>query len=190
MNRSVKIIAVPLLALAAGGLAHADDGALRRYELPNLDSLELALPAGWLEEPDAPPGGGPLSIRFHPADGNAFEVFVTIESPEPTAPVVPDPVALREAVRDAAARVGARAVEDPIEIRHLQGGSGVGYYFEATDRAPQPEEFRVMHHGALQVGELTLWFTVLTQEAEDPAVALAISLLQQATHQRTGVDQR
>ena len=49
MIRSVKSLALLLLAFA-GGLALADDGSLRRYELPNLDTLELALPAGWQDE--------------------------------------------------------------------------------------------------------------------------------------------
>lgn len=189
MIRSVKSMTLLLLAFA-GGLALADDGSLRRYELPNLDTLELALPAGWQDETDVPPGGIPLTIRLYPAAGAPFEVFVTPESPEPTAGDVRDTEALREAVRDAALRIQAQAVEESIEIRRLQGGSGIGFYFTATDRAPQPEEFRNMNQGALQAGELTLWFTILSNDGQEAVVADALAMLQSAVHRRTGLDQR
>lgn len=189
MIRSVKPMAFLLLALS-GSLAVADDGGLRRFELPNLDTLELALPAGWQDETDVPPGGTPLTIRMYPAAGVPFEVFVTPESPEPTAGDVRDAEVLREAVRDAAARIQPQAVEESIEIRRLQGGNGIGFYFAATDRAPQPEEFRYMNQGALQTGELTLWFTILTNDGQEAVVTDALAMLQTAVHRRTGLDQR
>lgn len=190
MNRSVKSIALPLLAFAAGGLAAADDSRLRRYELPNLDTLELVLPEGWQDEMDVPPGGITLTVRLHPAEGAPFEVFLTPESPEPTAGEVQDIDALREAVRDAAERIRPQAVEESPEIRRLQGGSGIGFYFSATDRAPQPEEFRYMHQGGLQVGDITLWFTILTNDGQDAVVAEALAMLQTAVYRSTGLDQR
>lgn len=189
MNRSVKSLVLLLLAFA-GGAAVADDSLLRRYELPNLDTLELVLPAGWQDESDLPPGGVPLTIRLFPAEGAPFEVFVTPESPEPTAAGVRDSAALREAVRDAAERMRPQAVEEQIEIRRLQGGSGIGFYFSATDRAQQPEEFRYMNQGALQAGELTLWFTILTNDGQEAIVADALTMLQAAVHRSTGLDQR
>ena len=189
MIRSVKSTTLLLLAFASG-LVLADDGSLRRYELPNLDTLELALPAGWQDETDVPPGGIPLTIRLFPVTGAPFEVFVSPESPEPTTGDVRDAGALREAVRDAALRIQPQAVEESIEIRRLQGGSGIGFYFAATDRAPQPEEFRCMNQGALQAGELTLWFTILTNDGQEAIVTDALTMLQAAVHRRTGLDQR
>jgi len=185
MIRSVKSISILLLAFA-GGLAAADGSGLRRYELPNLDTLELALPTGWQDETDVPPGGIPLTIRLYPAAGAPFEVFVTPESPEPTAGDVRDTAASRRA----AVRIQPQAVEESIAIRRLQGGSGIGFYFAATDRAPQPEEFRYMNQGALQAGELTLWFTILTNDGQEAVVTDALAMLQTAVHRRTGLDQR
>jgi hypothetical protein len=114
---------------------------------------------------------------------------VTPESPEPTTGEVRDTEALREAIRDAALRIRPQAVEESIEIRRLQGGSGIGFYFAATDRAPQPEEFRYMNQGALQAGELTLWFTILTNDGQDTVAVEALAMLQAAVHRRTGHDQ-
>lgn len=190
MIRSLHSIALLLLALLAGRAALADDLRTQRYELPNLDTLELALPAGWVDSVDAPPGGVPLTIQLRPAEGPPFEVFVTPEWPEPTAPVARDADALRAAVRDAATRIQPQAVEASLEIRRLQGANGVGFYFAATDRNPFPDEFRYMNQGALLVGDLTLWFTVLTNDGQEGIVASALAMLQGAVHRGTGQDQR
>ncbi|MGE0031217.1 MAG: hypothetical protein AB7T20_08895 [Steroidobacteraceae bacterium] len=186
----MKATAAILLALAAAISARADEAPHRRYELPNLDTLEMILPGGWQDETDLPPGGTPLTIRLYPIEGARFEVFVTPESPEPTAGDVRDTEALREAVRDAAVRIQPQATEESIEIRRLQGASGIGFYFAATDRAPQPEEFRYMNQGALQAGELTLWFSILTNDGQEAVVADTLAMLRSAVHRRTGLDQR
>ena len=189
MHGSVQIFAVALLALAAGDSARADDSAARRYELPNLDTLELVLPAGWKDSVDMPPGEAELTIQLGPIAGDPFEVFLTPASPDRTAPTVPDVDTLRSAVRDAASRVQPQAVEENLEIRRLQGADGVGFYFSATEREPQAEDFQFMTQGALLVGELTLWFTILTHEGQEQVVADALAMLQAAVHRGTGADQ-
>ncbi len=192
MIRSVPNVAGFLLALTLTFPATADEAGLRRYELPNLDTLELPVPAGWRDEVDTPPGGVTLTIRFYPAEGAPFEVFVSPEWPEPTAPEVRDAETLRALVRDAATRIQPQAAEDSIEIRRLQGATGIGFYFTATDRPPQsqPQEYRIMNQGALQVGGLTLWFTILTNDGQDAVIADALAMLQAAVHLETGMDRQ
>lgn len=189
MLGSVKAIAVSLLALATGGFAHAEDGVARRYELPNLDTLELMLPAGWQDTVDLPPGDTELTIQLGPADGDPFEIFLTPTSPDRTAPTAPDIDALRSAVRDAAGRVQPQAIAASLEIRRLQGAHGIGFYFSATEREPHAEDFRFMTQGALQVGDLSLWFTILTNDGQEAVVAEALAMLQAAVHRGTGADQ-
>lgn len=176
-------------AIAAGGAAHAQAPELRRYELPNLDTLELLLPPGWADRVDHPPGGK-LTIELGPAQGAPFQVFVTPEWTDPTSPEVRELPALRVAVRDAAERIKPQVVESFLEVRHLAGANGVGYYFQATDRAPRADGFKYMSEGALQVGDLTLWFTILTNDGQDTVAVEALSILQTAVHRRTGVDRR
>ncbi len=190
MTRSV--ISALLLGSAwfAVALASAGDAGLRRYELPNLDTLELRLPAGWVDSVYQPPGGGPPTIELGPAEGAPFQVFVRPEWPDPTALEIREPQALRDAVRDAAQRIKPQAVESFIEVRQLNGANGIGYYFAATDRAPRADGFKYMSEGALQVGDLTLWFTILTNDGEDTIVVDATTILQTAVHRRTGLDRR
>jgi hypothetical protein len=190
MLRSVIPALLAGSALLAGGFACADDSRLRRYELPNLDTLELTLPPGWVDNVDVPPGGAPLTIQLTPADGAPFEVHVTPQAPDPAATRVMDPAALREAVRESAERIRPQAVEETIEIEPLQGASGAGFRFSVTDRLPPPGEYRRMTQGALQAGDLILWFTILTNDGQDAAVAKALAMLQSAVHRGTGRDQR
>ncbi len=194
MNRLVTAI-VPLVALlAVQSPAWAQDTGARRYELPNLDTLEFVVPPAWDETVDQPGDGGPPTIQLRPREGAAFEIYITPDWPD-TPDNAPDTETLRETVRGAAERIrdrprGDMPVEETLEIRRLQGASGVGFYFVATDRAPQPEEFRYMNQGALQVGDLTVMFTILTNEGQDAVVEAALDMLKNAVHRDTGLDQR
>jgi hypothetical protein len=191
MGRSVISCFLFSAALAAGTLAHAQvDPALRRYELPNLDTLELRLPLGWVDTVDQPPGGGPPTIELGPAEGAPFQVLVTPEWPDPTASEIRELPTLRDSIRDAAERTKPQSVESFLEVRQLNGVNGIGYYFAATDRNPQADEFKYMSQGVLQVGDLTVWFTVLTNDGQDTVAVEALSILQTAVHRRTGLDRR
>jgi len=185
MIRSVLFPALPLLLLAWAGTAVADDGRLRRYELPDFDALEWSLPEGWQDSVDEQPGSAELTIELRPLVGASFEAFVTPE-PNGQAPGrVQDAETLRESVRDAARRLPAGAGQPP-EIRRLQGADGVGFYFVATDLAPLPDEFRHLVQGALLAGGLVLRFELLTNDEADPAIAQALAMLQGAVHRDRG----
>ena len=128
---------------------------------------------------------GEIAVR----EGGPSQVFVTPEWPDPVAREVRELPALREEVRDLAKRIQPEAEEPMLEVRLLTGTSGSGYYFTATERDAGPGEFRFMSQGALQLDELTLWFTILTNEGEDTIAVDALAMLQAAVHRRTGLDQ-
>jgi hypothetical protein len=188
MPRSLNIALVLLAALAAAGI-RADDSPLRRYELPNRDTLELSLPAGWTDHVEQPDGDGPPTIEIAITEGGPAQVFVTPKWTEPTDKEVRELPLLRDAVRDLAERMRPQAAEPYLEVRQLNGANGVGYYFSATDREPKADDFKFMSQGALQVGSLTLWFIVLTNEGQDTVAVQALAMLQAAVHRRTGLDQ-
>jgi len=195
MNPLVSAIAPIVVLLAAQSPGQTQETAARRYELPNLDSLELVVPPAWDETVDQPVDGGPPTIQFRPREGAAFEIYITPDWPNAPDEAVPDPETLRETVRGEAERIrdlprGEKPVEGTLEIRRLQGTSGVGFYFVAADHAPQPEEFRYMNQGALEIGELTVTFTILTNEDQDAVVEEAFAMLKAAVHRDTGLDQR
>jgi hypothetical protein len=101
-----------------------------------------------------------------------------------------DAMALYEAVRESAERIRSQAIEETIEIERLRGTRGAGYFFSVTDREPPPGEFRYMTQGAVQAGELIVWFTILTNDGQEAEVDRALSMLQSLVHRGTGQDQR
>ncbi len=189
MSRSVIAVSPFAAALAAVGLALADDAELRRFELPNRDTLEMSLPAGWTERLQEPAGGGPPTLEIAIAEGGPRQVFVTPEWPDPVAREIRELPALRDAIRELAERIQPEAAEPYLEVRPLGGANGSGWYFTATERDPDVGEFKFMTQGALQLDALTLWFTILTHEGEDTIAVQALAMLQSARHRRTGLDQ-
>jgi hypothetical protein len=188
MTRAVMPVLLAAAWLAAVP-ATSQESALRRYQLPNHDTLELALPAGWTDEVEQPAGAGPPTIEIAVAAGEPRQVFIRPEWADPTAPDVRELPQLRDTIRDMAERTRPEAVESFLEVRRLDGANGVGYYFTATESAPAAGEFKYMSQGALQVGSLTLWFTILTNEGQDTVAVEALAMLQAAVHRRTGLDQ-
>jgi len=189
MTRSVPAVLSLTALLGSAGLALADDAGLRRFELPNRDTLELSLPAGWEDTLQQPAGGGPPTIEITVSAGGSPQVFVTPEWPDPIAKEIRELPALRDAVREMAERIQPQAEEPYLEVRPLGGTNGSGFYFTATEHSPEPGEFNFMSQGALQLDELTLWFTILTHDGEDTIAVQALAMLQSAVHRRTGLDQ-
>lgn len=176
--------------LSAQSSARADEGRARLYELPNLDSLELAVPSGWQDFVDQPPDGGPPTIELRPCEGTPFEVQITPDWPDSLAATAEDPEALRAMARDAAERAAIPPDGGAVEIRRLQGASGVGFYFVAVESSPPAGEFKFMHQGVLQVGGLTVTFTILSGDSQEGIVEQALAMLAGAVHHGTGLDQR
>ena len=190
--RTVLVSLLALLATQAPGQAPEAPGATdtRRYELPNQNSLELAVPPAWNDSVDQPEDGGSPTIELRPREGAPFEVYLTPDWPESPDGTAPDSETLRQTVLAAAERIRGQTVEQSVEIRRLQGSSGVGFYFVATDQAPQPQEFRFMNQGALQVGDLTVMFTILTNEGQEAVVEEAFAMLRSAVYRDIGGDQQ
>ena len=189
MRRQAFLLAL-LAALAAAGCGASAQpaDAVRHYELPNLDALELELPAGWQDAVEAAEDGGMPTLRFTGTTGEAFEVEVIPEGSDAVADAGPDAETLRAAVRDAGERLRPQSVEQTIEVSRLQGTGGVGFYFRVTERAPEADELPCMTQGALQVGRLTLWFSILTRDPRDPAVERALAMLAAAAYRGNGLD--
>jgi hypothetical protein len=60
-----------------------------------------------------------------------------------------------------------------------------GFYFAATDRAPKPDEYKFLTQGVVRVGELSVTFTILTNDGQDAVVKQALDALKGATQEPT-----
>jgi hypothetical protein len=169
-------IAVLLLLAAASGFAQT---AERRFSLPDHGQIALPAPATWKDSLQQPPNRLPPTITFSPASGNPFQVMVTpLWAPQGQTPMTPPQ--LRALTEKAAADAKAQAAEPELRILDLQGKSGPGYYFSATDKAPKPNEYKHLSQGILRVGELAVTFTILTNDGQEEVVKQALQMLRGA----------
>jgi len=175
-------IAMLLCLIATTAIAQSDTTSERRFTLPDHGKLVIHVTRDWKDRVRQPPDRLPPTITLGPASGKAFQVLLT-----PTWPATSDrpPQSrddLRAAVEQAARDAKAQAVEKELPIVEFQGTSGSGFYFSATDRAPKRGEYKFVTQGAIGVGELTVSFTILTNEGQKLVVEQALDALRGATH--------
>ena len=146
------------------GVATAADGFVERsYALHGHGELVLHVPKGWNDEVRQHPGNFPPTIVLSGFEGRAFVAKVTPlwERPDSAADFG-TAQGIHTIVARAAHAAESESVEGKLDIVTVGGGQGPGYYFHATDRAPQPGDFKYMAQGAVLVGKLVCTFTILT----------------------------
>ena len=171
-----------LLACAVATSAAAAEGETRKYPLPDKSTLELTVPAGWQDEARAKEGQNPAVIFLTPREGAAFKVFII-----PVGRAKPDAgtaAQMRASVQQAADKVKPQVAEPILTVEEFKGAPGQGYYFQATDAAPKPEEFKYLSQGMLLVGEVVVSFGVLTNDGQAKVVEQAFAMLRTAAHSK------
>lgn len=163
-------------------LAVAEESETKSYSLPNRGSIQLKVPKSWQSNIAQPPDNLPPTIQLAPRSAPSFRVLITPLWAAKPGIVLPGPVEMRRNVEQAAERARPQAVEKNLPIRELKGPSVVGYYFEATDRAPGPDEYRYMAQGMFRLGELLVTFTVLTNDDSRSVSGETIAMLENAVH--------
>ena len=177
-----RIILLTGIAVFFGNAVQAaDDGVDRSYKLPGHGQLRLHLPTGWNDEVRQHPGDFPPTIFISGFDGSPFVVFVTPRWPDPhAASDFGTPKSIRAIVAKAAHAAEPESVEGKLGIVTMGGGRGPGYYFDATDRAPKPGEFKYMTQGAIAAGGVVCTFTILTSDKKSVVKTKALNMVSQA----------
>ena len=178
----LRIIVLAGISLWFGDAAlAADDTVTKVYSLPGHGQLRLALPTGWNDELRKHPGDFPPTIFISGFDGSPFVIFVTPRWPDPhAASDFGTPKSIHEIVANAAQAAAPQSVEGKLSIVTMGGGQGPGYYFDATDRAPKPGEFKYMTQGAVAVGEVVCTFTILTNDKKSAVKNKALTMVSRA----------
>jgi hypothetical protein len=170
--------AVALAALASPATSMAEE-AVKRYALEHSGFLQLKVPAGWREEIDAK--SRPPIISFRPAEGKSFMVSV-IPAQAAKGERVPSRKRLRDDVEQMAEAIRHFAVEgDKVKLQEFSGASGPGFQFFATDAAPAAGEFKYMTRGKMNVKDVSVTFTILTNEGQEAVVRSALGMLKSAS---------
>jgi hypothetical protein len=175
-----RVLLSALVLIAASAVASG--AAPQSYDLPDHGSLTLLVPEGWASEVKQPPNRLPPTIGLKPRSGTPFEVRVTAGwSMGPTSKM-PDEAKIRSEVAAAARAAASQSVEGVLPVQEIKGTHGEGLYFAATDRAPNPGEYKYLTQGIIRVGDISLAFTVLTNDGQDAIVRSALEMLRTAGH--------
>lgn len=176
-----------ILAALAATVA-AEESAIRAYPLPDHGSLQLSVPVSWRDQMSQRPDRLPPTIKFRPDNGPMFEILITPIYPPVRKSLPPaDPQKLRAGVEAVANEAASNAVEKKIVIQELRAGSGIGYYFSATDKAlaaagkiPEPDDYKFMTQGVFRFDDLVASFTVLTNDASGNIRSMALDMIKSA----------
>jgi hypothetical protein len=165
-----------------GNVVLAADGAVDKvYTMPGHGQLHLRLPKDWNDELRRHPGDFPPTIFISGFEGAPFVIFVTPRWPDHhTASAFGTPKSIHEIVAKAAHAAEPESVEGKLSIVTMGGAQGPGYYFDATDRAPKPGEFKYMTQGAVAVGNVVCTFTILTNDKHSPVKNEALTMVSRA----------
>jgi len=168
--------------MAAAAPVLAETTAARNYALGQHGSLQLTVPASWKDKVSQPPNGLPPTILFVPESGAAFKVLLTPIWSDRSGAQLPIASDIRKKVEQAAAQAKAQVLDPDVTVQEMAGSTGVGFHYAATDRTPNPGEYKRMDQGMLRVGDLLISFTILSQDASDPANRTAMAMLEGAVH--------
>lgn len=150
----------------------------RRYPLGNYGFLRAEIPSSWRDDVWLSPKGLPPTIILTPGGGNPFQILITpIWGAKKEALKAES---IREIVQKSAEETRPQAVEKTLKLVELQGISGKGYYFFATDKAPKPGEYKYLTQGAILVGDLMITFTILTNDNQEGIIKEALAMLREA----------
>ena len=178
--------AVPFLAgsLLASDVAAAGATTLRAYPLPAGGSLELSAPLRWKEEITWTPGESWPRLRFSTEGGDDLAISLAAV-PEGDIPKDEShPSRVRNVVdKSARAALGIGADKD-LFLDEFAGPQGPGYFYSVVDQSvpepPPPGVFRVLTQGAIELSDVLLTATILTQKQSSPELAAAIDMLRSA----------
>jgi hypothetical protein len=174
-----RMVFIAAVFLIGGNATLAADATVAKvYNLPGHGQLRLNMPEGWNAELRHNAGADPLSIFISGFDGSPFAVFITPRFPDSqTARGFGTPKSVHDMVAKKAHAMEKQAVEDKLSIVTMGGGRGPGYYFDATDPAPKPGEFKYMTVGAVVVDEVICTFSIFTNHKESVVKNKALNMV-------------
>jgi hypothetical protein len=162
--------------------ALADETSLRSYMLHDHGRLEMQIPLKWGESLRRPPENLPPTIEFRLKTGAPFRVLITPMWAASKNISLPEGEDLRKSVRKSADQIAPNVVEKEISLVELKGPFVHGYYFSATDRAPEPGGYKFLTQGHARVGDLIVIFTILTNEGQESIISHGIEIIRSSVH--------
>jgi len=183
MHRTRLSAALLSLLVTATAVAQANTTAMRRFTLPDHGQFVIPVPPDWKGQVSQPPNRLPPTITFTPGSGKPFQILMTMIWPATKDRAPQSREQIRATVERGAEGAKVQAVEKELRILEFQGRTGPGFYFSATDRAPKADEYKFLTQGVVRVGELSVTFTILTNDGQEAVVKQALDALKGATQE-------
>ncbi len=179
MKKTICALFLGILFLLSAGpaVSQAEETVLRSYSLSDFGILQLQVPADWKDDVSRSKDRPEPTISFKPKSGKPFNILVTPHGPPGRGMSPPGADALYRRVQKRAEEIKSGAVEDRIDIRKLEGTSATGYYFSATDRAPEEGGYRYMTQGMARTGNVLMHFTILANEDREAVVSSGLAMV-------------
>jgi hypothetical protein len=157
-----KLLCILALWLTCAQIHAADV----RVPVSDHGKLVFSLPDDWKLELDVSNPGRPPTIRISPSQGKQFVILATAVWSSVVGAVDPTPESIRTMVEKSAEKIKLSAVESELAITDFGSASAkpFGSYFTATDKAPKPGEYKFLTQGTMGIDELTIVFTILTND--------------------------
>ena len=170
------------VSLTLASFSFAVDSSTKDFSLPNHGSLSLTFPSSWKDNIRQPPDQLPPTITMETEGKNTFQMLLTPIWPAKKDMPQQSLATIKTNVQNAANHAASQAVENSIPLKEITGNSIQGYYFSATDKAPKPGEYKYMTQGTLQLNELTIPFTILSNDGGETDVSNALNMLKVMKH--------
>ncbi len=183
LRKVILTILALTISFAVFGLEAAEKMKERKYSLPKHGKLVLTVPQDWKSEVRQPGMDLPPTITFSPAAGDRFSVLMTPGYSMTDTLIDTSQISLRIKL-DAYVkeRILPGSEESQIALKPINGASGRGWYFFATDKAPKPGEFKYMVQAWVVSGQLLIVTTVLTHEKDCECISQVLIALGSAVH--------
>lgn len=152
----------------------------RTYRVAKQGVLKLSVPAQWTERVRNE-GAHPV-IELTAKDTGAVLMITALSPPPREDAEFNTPAMIRGAIRQAMQLVQPTAVEEKLLLRIVKTTSGEGYFFTATDRAPEKGDHKYMANGGVPAGALLLSFTILSHAEPPDGIDEALKIVESAIH--------
>lgn len=174
------VLLLCLLVTADVAPTLAVENPIREYALYGHGTLELNVPASWLERVHRPPEELPPTIELTPDRNQPILLMITPLWNMTGDPAVVSIETVYRLVDQDRRGLQERSAEKELVMEPLEGSHAKGYYFKATDKAPKPGEHKYLIRAGLLVGNLLVSATILSHSKESAWVNQAMSVLRSA----------
>jgi hypothetical protein len=157
------------------------DSAAKAFKVPNHGDLLLTVPKGW-KDSMGQKRGMPPTIEFTD-DGGTFSVQVSMIPPRGGV-LFNSPENLRKVAEAMGRGLLKTAKEKDLSIQEVKGAEATGYFYNLTDKDPDPGGYEYITGGDVGVGDLLLTVTILYHDPKSPVRQTALDMLKAARQSR------